>query len=175
MILHTLLIGIKKTVLPLRAGSSRLCIFESVTMSANSSSCTLSLKRVRPLIICSDGRMIRVTSTWEMSTQPVTSRICCKKLRSSFSSQKKISKMSKVCRVNVYGGVGTIGSKSSRIKIPRPMSFLTKLNEFECSHCKAKFCISLKNVLGPRVRLILSLWVWSLMLWHLLVRLITFF
>ena len=57
-----------KTVLPLRAGSSRLCIFESVTMSANSSSCTLSLKRVRPLIICREGRMIRVTSTWEMST-----------------------------------------------------------------------------------------------------------
>ena len=45
---------------------------------------------------------------------------------------EKKSKMSKVCRVNVYGGVDTIGSKSSKIKIPRPMSFLTKLNEFEC-------------------------------------------
>ena len=54
--------------------------------------------------------------------------------------------MSKDCRVifNVYGGVGTIGLQSSRIKIPRPMSFLSKLNEFECSHGKAKFCISLK-------------------------------
>ena len=49
--------------LPLSAGISRLCILDKVTMSANSSSCTLSLNRVRPLTICKLGSTIFRTST----------------------------------------------------------------------------------------------------------------
>ena len=77
--------------LPLSAGISRLYILLRVTRRANSSSWTVSLNRVRPRMIWRLGRMIRRTSTWEMRTYPVTSRMCWRKLRSRFSSWSQVS------------------------------------------------------------------------------------
>lgn len=81
----------KSKHLPLSAGNSRLFIFDNMTNSENSSSLTANLNWVRPRMICSRGNTILLTSTWVIRTYPVTSRMCCKKLRSKCSSCNHVS------------------------------------------------------------------------------------
>lgn len=77
--------------LPLRAGISRFSILLRVTIRANSSSLTFSLNNVLPRMICRLGITMRLTSTWEIKTYPVTSRMSWRNPRSRFLSWSQVN------------------------------------------------------------------------------------